>query len=386
MFARRLRPARIGGLLAASAATALALLPTTTATAVTGPAATPGTHPYAVRLQLGGEADARSCTGTLVDQFWIMTAASCFAATPGTPVAAGKPALNATATVGNGRPVDITEVTPRTDRDVVLVRLASPVAGAKSVELAAAAPAAGADVTAAGFGRTKSAWVPDTLHTGTFTVNSADATTLTITGKGADALCKGDTGGPLLNGAGKLVGVNSRSWQGGCLGTAATETRTGAVSARVDDLADWVRQARHATATVSVRNVNSDRCLWVPWQTADNYAQAKQYDCALQYADQRWKIEPVVGGGFQIRNVNSDRCLWVSWQTPGNDVAVQQYDCLPQYADQLWEIEPVAGGGNQIRNAVSKRCLWVPWQTAGNYAEVKQVDCDSRYIDQVWKF
>ncbi|MGW0392868.1 trypsin-like serine protease [Streptomyces sp. NPDC003042] len=99
-------------------------------------------------------------------------------------------------------------------------------------------------MTAAGFGRTKSEWAPGKLHTGTFTVNASDVTTLTITGKGTDVICKGDTGGPLLNAAGELVGVNSRSWQGGCLGAPANETRTGAIAARVDDLHDWVQRVR----------------------------------------------------------------------------------------------------------------------------------------------
>ncbi|MGW7441531.1 RICIN domain-containing protein [Streptomyces sp. NPDC054849] len=64
----------------------------------------------------------------------------------------------------------------------------------------------------------------------------------------------------------------------------------------------------------------------------------KQYDCAPQYADQQWKIEPVTGGNYQIRNVNSNRCLYVPWQAAGNDAVVKQYDCAPQYADQLWKL------------------------------------------------
>ncbi|MGO4463894.1 FG-GAP-like repeat-containing protein, partial [Streptomyces sp. M-16] len=51
----------------------------------------------------------------------------------------------------------------------------------------------------------------------------------------------GDTGGPLLNASGQLTAVNSRSWQGGCLGTPATETRTGATSTRTDDLTQWIQ-------------------------------------------------------------------------------------------------------------------------------------------------
>ncbi|MEU9233506.1 trypsin-like serine protease [Streptomyces subrutilus] len=382
--ARSPRAARISGLVATSALLSTALVTATPAFAVTGPEAAVDSHPYAARLTIGDETNFRACTGTLVDRFWILTAASCFSGTPGSPVSAGKPTLKTTATLSNGKTVDVTEVAPRSDRDTALVRLATPIADIKPAELAGSAPAPNTDLTAAGYGRTKTDWVPGKLRTGTFSVNSTDATTLTVTGKGTDAICKGDTGGPLLNQAGKQVGVHSRSWQGGCLGTAATETRTGAISTRVDDLADWVRQTRLSTATASIKNVNSNRCLFVPWQTAGNDAVVKQYDCAPQYADQQWKLEPAPGGNYQIRNVNSNRCLFVPWQTAGNDAVVKQYDCAPQYADQQWKLEPVPGGSNQIRNVNSNRCLWVPWQTAGNDAVIKQYDCDPRYADQLW--
>ncbi|MET8756241.1 VCBS repeat-containing protein, partial [Streptomyces sp. NPDC004667] len=47
----------------------------------------------------------------------------------------------------------------------------------------------------------------------------------------------------------------SRSWQGGCLGTPTTETRTGAISTRTDDLTGWVKTtAYRAPATSSDLN------------------------------------------------------------------------------------------------------------------------------------
>ncbi|MEU1076072.1 MULTISPECIES: trypsin-like serine protease [unclassified Streptomyces] len=382
MPALRPRAARISGLLATSALLSTALITANPAAAVSGPEPAPGAHPYTVRLNIGDEATSRACTGTLVDRFWVLTAASCLATTQGSSVSAGTPALATTATLSDGTTVEVSEVAPRTDRDAALVRLATPVTGIAPAPLAGAAPAAGAELQALGFGRTKSEWVPDKLHTGAFTLDSAASTTLAITGKGAAAICKGDAGGPLLNASGQIVAVNSRSWQGGCLGIPATETRTGAISARTDDLAPWLQEVRFTTA--SLQNTLSNLCAFVGWRTPDNGAPAQQADCNPRYADQVWKLEPVQGG-YQIRNHYNNRCLVVSWRTPEDGAPVTQYDCHPEFADQVWKLEAVTGGGYSIRNSLSNKCMYVSWRTPGVGAPVAQVDCAPQYIDQVWK-
>ncbi|MFE5536588.1 trypsin-like serine protease [Streptomyces sp. NPDC056492] len=236
-------PARATGLLVTATAVAAGLVSAVPAQAVTGPEAPAGRYAFAAALTVGNETNSRGCTAVLVDPRWVLTAASCLATTPGTPVPAGKPALKTTATFAR-QTRDIVEVSASAaDRDLVLGRLATPVTDVAPVKLAAAVPAAGADLVAAGFGRTKTDWVPGKVHTGAFTTNSSDAATLSITGKGTDSLCKGDTGGPLLNANGELVGINSRSWQGGCLGTDAAETRTGALAARTDNVGAWLASA-----------------------------------------------------------------------------------------------------------------------------------------------
>ncbi|MFD3805818.1 trypsin-like serine protease, partial [Streptomyces sp. NPDC058619] len=140
---------------------------------------------------------------------------------------------------------EITELASRADRDVVLAKLAEPVTNITPAKLAAA-PAQGAAVTVAGFGRTKTEWVPGKIHTSAFTLTSAGATSYALTSKAAttDTVCKGDSGGPVLNSKGEVTALASRSWQGGCLGTSPTETRTNAVAARVDDLGAWIEQTR----------------------------------------------------------------------------------------------------------------------------------------------
>lgn len=239
------RPQRRLALLAAGATAAATLLTAPGAHAVVGTPVPDGTHAFTAHLDIGGNG-TRSCSAALVAPEWLVTAASCFAADPqsGTAPAAGKPALKTVATIGRadltgtgGHVAEVTQIVPRAGRDLVFARLASPAAGITPVKLATTAPAAGDTLTALGYGRTKTEWVPGKLNQANFTLDAVAADTLAMTGKTADdSVCKGDTGGPVLRatsgGSYELVAVNSRSWQGGCHGS--TETRTGAVAARTD--------------------------------------------------------------------------------------------------------------------------------------------------------
>ncbi|KOV71094.1 S1 family peptidase [Streptomyces sp. MMG1121] len=242
MSGSRPRTAWTGGLLAATSLAAAALT-AAPATAVSGPQAPDTVSAATARLDIGGQ---RGCSATLVAPQWLLTAASCFTDTPGATLTPGAPKSKTTAALG-GSAQQVVNLVPRTDRDVVMAQLAKPVTGITPVPVAAAAPGAGDEVQAAGYGRTHDEWVPDQVHAAAFTVQNTAATTLDLAAK-ADgaAICKGDTGGPVLTATGAVVGVSSLSWQGGCLGSDPAETRTGAVAARVDDLASWVQQVAYA--------------------------------------------------------------------------------------------------------------------------------------------
>ncbi|MGW2561586.1 trypsin-like serine protease [Streptomyces sp. NPDC001514] len=241
-----------------SAAVLLELRVTGTTSTTPPPAGQPflDKETFNAKLTIGDS--KRSCSGALVDAHWVLTAKSCFADDPAqsNTVAAGAPKDKTTAVVGKqilfstgGHTSDIVELVPHADRDLVMARLDKPANDIAPVPVAAAAPAAGQELTVAGFGRTKTQWVPGVRHEAVFTAGNVTATGFDLAAKTpADAtVCKGDAGGPAYrteNGRFSLVGITGLGWQGGCFGTSATETRAGAFSTRVDDLGDWVQRVR----------------------------------------------------------------------------------------------------------------------------------------------
>ncbi|MFG2919581.1 trypsin-like serine protease [Kitasatospora sp. NPDC048298] len=258
------RSRRTGALVAAAASGVLATLSIPSAHAVVGDAAADGSYAFTARLVIGD--NLRGCTGALVDRSWVLTAASCFSDDPAQPqaLAAGAPKWKTTVTVG-AKTVEVAELAPRQDRDLVMARLATPVEGVVPLSLATTVPTAGQSLRVPGFGRTKDEWAPLKLHTGAFSLDSVSATGIGTTGTGGAAICKGDTGAPAIrevNGKAELVAVASRSWQGGCLGTPATETRTGAYNTRVDDLGGWVQQVKASRPGSRLFAVGGDYQVW----------------------------------------------------------------------------------------------------------------------------
>lgn len=229
-------------LVAVFLATAMAAAPV--AESLVGDSATEGEQPYAVRLEIG--AHDRACSGALVEELWVLTAASCFVGDPAqyATLAPGAPALVTRAIVGRtdltstaGAVRNVVELVPMTGRDLTLARLSSPVTNVEPISLRHDPADIGDTVEVSGYGRTADEWAPLRLHRESFTVAGRTAKELQIDGQGGGAVCMGDGGGPVV-GTGVygdvLVAIASRSWQGGCFGSA--ETRTAAVATRVDEV------------------------------------------------------------------------------------------------------------------------------------------------------
>ncbi|MFJ8433836.1 trypsin-like serine protease [Kitasatospora sp. NPDC094019] len=188
---------------------------------------------------------ARSCTGTFVDQSWVLTAASCFT---GLTAPMGR-----TRVVTPKQNVAVDQLVPHGERDLMMLRLATPIPSTITLQVGTATPRTGGLATYVGLGRSATGWMPSKAHESAHTVAAVGATTVdtVLAGSGAAApICLGDAGAPLIRDnedSYELFAIASSSWQAGCVGVPPSETRAGVTATRVDDVAGWVQQVRATT-------------------------------------------------------------------------------------------------------------------------------------------
>ncbi|MEV6549774.1 trypsin-like serine protease [Streptomyces sp. NPDC051597] len=288
--------------------------------ALSGGEVSTSTYAFTVKLNMG---ERSACSGVLVDPQWLLTAASCFTV-DGKPAAAGRPAVRTTATVGRtdltqtgGDVIEVANLVPHADRDLMMAQLTWPATGVDPVKLATSAPTPGEQLTSLGFGRTKTDWVPDKLHSGAFAVASVDAGTVALNSSGGAVICRGDAGGPALrvkDGRVELAAINSRSWQGGCLGTNPAETRTSAVAVRIDNAAPWISHILLQAATEHVVDIETGHIPGTyDGTTGCSHtfpgADTGVFLCGSTYTHAVWN-----DGRHEYTGLGTDHAVWTSWQ------------------------------------------------------------------------
>ncbi|WP_198520609.1 trypsin-like serine protease [Kitasatospora sp. CB02891] len=307
-----------------------------------GPAAAAPTteFPAVGSLSVGapGRAGSRGCTGTLIDPLWVLTTASCFTDDPST-FTPGVPAAGSTFTLGGRSNPIIEAYSLGTGRDAVIAQLTVPVYAIAPAKTATAAVAAGTTVKVAGAGRTATTWWSG-VRTTDQSVGTVSASTVDLSSAaGAAPLCAGDNGAPLFNAAGEITALVSRAWQGGCLETPASETRTGASATRVEGIASAITTAKAGNGrtlqtgtklTSGASIIGLD--LKLTMQTDGNLVLThKQVD----------------GGVLWSTGTSGNNGAWAYMQPDGNLVVYKSGD--PTDANALWSTKTWGNNGAFLR-------------------------------------
>jgi hypothetical protein len=388
-----------------SAAGAAALVVASAALILAGPApaadalVASDAYKFVSKVQFGtpGAAGSTSCSAALVAPRWVVTSKECFSPA-GQTVVDGAPSQKTTALIGwsdlsqanGGQAVSVVRVVPNPDRDVVLAKLAVAVTDVAPVPIATTAPADGDIITAAGYGRTASDWVPNVPHLGTFTASGAGSPVLTLTATDSAQVgpCKGDAGGPGLRTSGstvQLVAITHTGGQAGCFGEASATTR-GGTQTRVDDLGAWFGQYLADPTVTTFANRNSGMCIAISAGSTDNGVHAIQWGCN-DGPEQDWRLHQRPAGGYELRNDHSGLCLAIGGGSKTHGVEAIQWPCEgDSHLEQTWNLVPATTGFSALQNANSGLCLALASGSTTQGQPVIQWECNGAgHKEQEWK-
>lgn len=374
------RPLVRAGLVVAAIA-AVGLTGAAPASAVANGAAETGAdHGFLARIEYGraGLTGSTACSGALVTNRFVLTSKACLAVS-------GKPAKSLSVTLQAGFKLPGVEVLPHPDRNVALVRLAADLpATVVPASLATAPPAEGALLSAAGFGRTATAWVPGQPHVAPMSVTTVEPAFLRLTAEAGATTCQGDSGGPAFSFvAGKpvLAALHDSSAQLGCHG-AGPAAGPSTTETRVDGLQPWLDGLLRVRNNQDiVRNLVSRMCAAIDAPTNTVGLRVEQWWCT-DGRDQRWVQTALGGSTVQVRNAYSGFCLGVKTSTAAN-APVSQEACSG--AGQQWSLEAMDDGAVRYRNVLNKSCFANPSSSTTEGTQMITWTCnDTLRRDQHW--
>ncbi|MFF2841009.1 trypsin-like serine protease [Paenarthrobacter sp. NPDC057981] len=348
--------------LALIAGLALGFLSQGPAMAVSNGTASTGTsNQFIVKIDTG----IGTCSGALIDKFWVATAASCFQQNPSdfASLPSGVPSSKIKVLFGPDTPmrdeigVGVVHVERHADRDLALVKLAKPIVGISTPALATTPVVQNETLSFTGYGRTHDTWLPKQSQSGMFNSQSLDSKSIQLMPSAGAGLCAGDSGAPGLRTTAtgiELVAVNSRSWQNGCL---YVETQnTGATASRVDNISGWIKSmidfnvADGAIAQVRATGKNGN-CLSV----ATDKTQTVKCS-ALGNDARKWQFTAANGAGntFTVKNIATGKCL-AGTPDPATTPQMPVIGCDPSNTLTQWVLERQLDGTTALKNVSNGR-------------------------------
>ncbi|GAB3656826.1 RICIN domain-containing protein [Glycomyces tarimensis] len=154
---------------------------------------------------------------------------------------------------------------------------------------------------------------------------------------------------------------------------------------------DWYPQISIDTATGAVSGVagetttmvarHSGKCADVVNGSTADGAEIIQYTCNGG-DNQRWQLQSVGGGYYEIMSWRSGKCLDVSDASTANGAQVVQWPCNGG-TNQQWQLRDAGGGYTELVARHSGKCLDVTSGSTENSARLKQYDCNSG-TNQQW--